>query len=132
MKIYSFSEESQGALIHWFICGDVGRSSRALVAAAMGKGAGRDLPEDAGGFARCAALYAAVPEMWKATSVIIANQPKLAALFKHWADLEATYRSAPNTPQHDRFVNSLMCMFVDGMTADGMIELSPGCWARSE
>lgn len=132
MKVYSFSEASLRDLARWLLCGDVGASSKALVCAAMGLPGGNYLPDDASDFQRCALLYEAVPEMWKATSVIIANQPKLAALFKHWPDLAATYRSSYDSPQRDRFVNSLMTMYEDGMRADGMVELAPGCWAHPE
>ncbi|EMD0638816.1 hypothetical protein VPZ60_004232 [Salmonella enterica] len=132
MAVYSFSEASQRALTTWLLCGNVGASSKALVCAAMGLPGSKYLPEDASDFHRCVQLYEAVPEMWRATSVIITNQPKLAALFKHWPDLAATYRSSFDSPQYERFVNSLMAMFVDGMRADGMVELSPGCWAHPE
>lgn len=132
MKVFKFSEISQQKLIDWLLFGDVGASSKALVTAALGRPTSNYLPDDAGDFARCVQLFEAVPELWKAAGVIIANVPKLAALFAHWPTLSATYRAAPNTPQHDRFVDALMQMYMDGMKADGMIELSPGCWSRPE
>lgn len=132
MQVYSFSEASLRALTVWLLCGERGVSSTALVIAALGLPGRIYLPEDASDFQRCVKLYEAVPEMWKATSVIIANHPKLAALFKHWPDLVTTYRSSYDSPQRDRFVNSLMAMYEDGMRADGMVELAPGCWAHPE
>lgn len=132
MKVYKFSETSQQQIIHWLVYGEVGTSSKALLSAALGKATSNYLPDDAWDFQRCHLLFEAVPELWKAAGTIIANAPKLAALLAHWPTLSATYRAAPGTPQHDRFLQAMMTMHIEGMKADGMIELSPGCWAYSE
>lgn len=132
MTSYPFNEAEKGLLMEWLLYGDTGRSSRAVIAAALGRPLGDDLPADAGDFARIHALYEAVPGLWKATSVIIINVPKLAALFAHWQTLAQCFRAAPGTPQHDRFADALMAMYLDGMRAGGMVEIEPGVWVHPE
>ncbi|EJF7575729.1 TPA: hypothetical protein JK846_003645 [Escherichia coli] len=129
MTAYPFSPTEQAQLIDWLMYGDVGASSRAIVAAALGKPQGDHLPADSWDFGRVYQLYKAVPGLWKATSVILINVPKLAPLYVHWATLSACYRAAPGTPQHERFAQALMDMYIDAMRSSGKVEISPGVWA---
>ncbi len=87
-------------IIRWFLSGDTGRSSIAIVSQMTGiqqSGRGSDYPRDAGDFGRCHRLLEAVPEFRARIEEMAQRSPQWAELVKRWdtlAQLYLTDRSA--------------------------------------
>jgi len=81
-------------IINWFVTGNTGVSSEAIVAQMMGIKTGRtwgDHPHDSGDFGRCYKLLEAVPEFKARISEMAARSNEWAALVEHWDELTELY-----------------------------------------
>jgi hypothetical protein len=81
-------------IINWFVTGDTGVSSEAIVAQMMGIETGRtwgDHPHDCGDFGRCYKLLEAVPEFKPRINEMAKRSNEWAALVEHWDELTELY-----------------------------------------
>ncbi len=84
-------------IIRWFVTGDVGVSSKAVVAQMTGSKTRRDgfgdHPYDNGDFGRCHKLLEAVPKFKVRIEEMSGRSPEWAALVAHWDELTKLYLS---------------------------------------
>ena len=81
-------------IIKWFVTGNIGSSSKAIVAQLMGIYAKRnwgDHPHDSGDFGRCYKLLEAVPEFKPRIKEMAVRSNEWAALVEHWDELTELY-----------------------------------------
>ncbi len=84
----------ENKIIEWFITGNSGISSEAIVAQLMGFDTKRnydDHPHDDGDFGRCYKLLVAVPEFKPRISEMSKRSKHWAALVKNWDELTTLY-----------------------------------------
>lgn len=78
-------------IIKWFLTGDVGTSSEAIVAQMTGIETSRagvgDHPHNGGDFGRCHKLLEAIPEFLPRLKEMAGRSPEWAALVEHWEEL---------------------------------------------
>lgn len=89
--------DKKDKIIKWFVTGDTGISSIAIVSQMTGSKTKRDgwpdYQHDNGDFARCYNLLEAVPEFKKRIGEMAQRSPQWAVLVKHWDELTEIYLS---------------------------------------
>ncbi len=101
------SADDREALLHWFVNGNVGISSRAIAAAACGityreSQQWGSTPADPSDFKRCLDLIEAVPALRSHLDKVARTEPAWARIVAKWAELEALYREEQPTGRAPR------------------------------
>lgn len=90
--------DTKDKIIKWFITGDSGISSIAIVSQMTGNKTKRDdswpdYPHDDSDFARCYNLLEMVPEFKERIGEMAQRSPQWAVLVRHWEELTEIYLS---------------------------------------
>ena len=92
--------DTKDKIINWFLSGDTGLSSKAIVATMVGANETAcewgDHPRDIGDFGRCYRLLKVVPDFRSRISEMSSRSPKWAALVEHWDELSYYYEMQDN------------------------------------
>lgn len=95
--------DTRDQIIKWFLTGDVGTSSEAIVAQMTGIQTSRagvgDHPHDGGDFERCHQLLEAVPEFRPRIKEMADRSPEWAALVEHWEELTSKCQAGERLSQ---------------------------------
>ena len=100
------SQPVQEALVRWLCAGNIGRSSRAIVAHLTGQSldhpAWSDYPRDGDDFQRCLRLLDTVPIFRTRLTQLSTRSPTWAQFVTHWTELEQFLRSVDSQAFNQR------------------------------